>query len=157
MSFLFRSSDRVRTTNNLLGDCYAAAVVEHLSKRELSAFQGTANNCCVSQVFEIVLLNPQRKVATSCLAITHWVLFFNQKVLKIYFYGNTFVFKARLRVVKWSPGDVDIAGRPGVGGRRRSHRRGDAPLDPKRTAQDLNSRRRQRRRRLPLRSKVDLA
>jgi len=28
-------SDRVRTTNNMLGDCYAAAVVEHLSKAEL--------------------------------------------------------------------------------------------------------------------------
>uniref|UniRef100_A0A182PMD7 Amino acid transporter n=1 Tax=Anopheles epiroticus TaxID=199890 RepID=A0A182PMD7_9DIPT len=27
--------DRIRTTNNLLGDCYAAAVVEHLSRNEL--------------------------------------------------------------------------------------------------------------------------
>ncbi|XP_053672499.1 excitatory amino acid transporter [Anopheles nili] len=27
--------DRIRTTNNLLGDCYAAAVVEHLSRHEL--------------------------------------------------------------------------------------------------------------------------
>ncbi|XP_013176205.1 PREDICTED: excitatory amino acid transporter isoform X2 [Papilio xuthus] len=29
--------DRIRTTNNMLGDCYAAAVVEHLSKKELMA------------------------------------------------------------------------------------------------------------------------
>ncbi|XP_049763079.1 excitatory amino acid transporter isoform X1 [Schistocerca serialis cubense] len=29
--------DRVRTTNNMLGDCYAAAVVEHLSKKQLQA------------------------------------------------------------------------------------------------------------------------
>lgn len=30
-------SDRIRTTNNMLGDCYAAAVVEELSKKELMA------------------------------------------------------------------------------------------------------------------------
>lgn len=30
-------SDRIRTTNNMLGDCYAAAVVEQLSKKELMA------------------------------------------------------------------------------------------------------------------------
>merc|ERR1712021_194482 len=29
--------DRCRTTNNMLGDCYAAAVVEALSKKELRA------------------------------------------------------------------------------------------------------------------------
>ncbi|XP_041987140.1 excitatory amino acid transporter isoform X2 [Aricia agestis] len=29
--------DRIRTTNNMLGDCYAAAVVEHMSKKELMA------------------------------------------------------------------------------------------------------------------------
>ncbi|CAD7079028.1 unnamed protein product [Hermetia illucens] len=29
--------DRIRTTNNMLGDCYAAAIVEHLSKKELMA------------------------------------------------------------------------------------------------------------------------
>lgn len=33
----FYSSDRFRTTNNMLGDCYAAAVVEKLSKKELMA------------------------------------------------------------------------------------------------------------------------
>lgn len=27
--------DRLRTTNNILGDCYAAALVEHWSKDEL--------------------------------------------------------------------------------------------------------------------------
>lgn len=30
-------SDRIRTTNNMLGDCYAAAIVEKLSKKELMA------------------------------------------------------------------------------------------------------------------------
>jgi len=29
--------DRIRTTNNMLGDCYAAAIVEHLSKEQLVA------------------------------------------------------------------------------------------------------------------------
>ncbi|XP_050668695.1 excitatory amino acid transporter isoform X2 [Leptidea sinapis] len=29
--------DRIRTTNNMLGDCYTAAIVEHLSKAELMA------------------------------------------------------------------------------------------------------------------------
>lgn len=32
-----QNSDRIRTTNNMLGDCYAAAVVEQLSKKELMA------------------------------------------------------------------------------------------------------------------------
>lgn len=31
------SSDRIRTTNNILGDCYCATIVEHLSKTELMA------------------------------------------------------------------------------------------------------------------------
>ncbi|XP_057335660.1 excitatory amino acid transporter isoform X2 [Microplitis mediator] len=34
--------DRVRTTNNMLGDCYAAAVVEQLSKKELMALDAAA-------------------------------------------------------------------------------------------------------------------
>lgn len=34
--------DRIRTTNNMLGDCYAAAVVEHLSKKELMALDAAA-------------------------------------------------------------------------------------------------------------------
>lgn len=34
---LFSYRDRIRTTNNMLGDCYAAAVVEQLSKKELMA------------------------------------------------------------------------------------------------------------------------
>lgn len=29
--------DRLRTPNNILGDCYACAVVEHLSRNELKA------------------------------------------------------------------------------------------------------------------------
>lgn len=31
------SSDRIRTTNNILSDCYCATIVEHLSKTELIA------------------------------------------------------------------------------------------------------------------------
>lgn len=33
----FFYSDRIRTTNNMLGDCYAAAIVEQLSRKELTA------------------------------------------------------------------------------------------------------------------------
>ena len=33
----FIPRDRCRTTNNMLGDCYGAAVVEALSKKELEA------------------------------------------------------------------------------------------------------------------------
>ncbi|KAJ8676740.1 hypothetical protein QAD02_012527, partial [Eretmocerus hayati] len=51
--------DRVRTTNNMLGDCYAAAIVEHLSKKELMALDAaeyqsdtvlptTITNGCIS-------------------------------------------------------------------------------------------------------------
>jgi hypothetical protein len=35
MCFYF-TRDRFRTPNNLLGDCYAVAVVEHLSQKELN-------------------------------------------------------------------------------------------------------------------------
>lgn len=35
--FLCLYRDRFRTTNNMLGDCYAAAIVEKLSKKELMA------------------------------------------------------------------------------------------------------------------------
>ncbi|XP_046388489.1 excitatory amino acid transporter isoform X2 [Ischnura elegans] len=35
--------DRVRTTNNMLGDCYAAAVVEQLSRRELAVSSSAAS------------------------------------------------------------------------------------------------------------------
>lgn len=35
IDFFFQFSDRIRTTNNMLGDCYTCAVVEHLSKEEL--------------------------------------------------------------------------------------------------------------------------
>uniref|UniRef100_A0A1A9ZW30 Amino acid transporter n=1 Tax=Glossina pallidipes TaxID=7398 RepID=A0A1A9ZW30_GLOPL len=34
--------DRIRTTNNMLGDCYAAAVVEALSRKELMALDAAA-------------------------------------------------------------------------------------------------------------------
>lgn len=36
--------DRVRTTNNILGDCYAAALVEHWSKTELQSMDGNNPN-----------------------------------------------------------------------------------------------------------------
>lgn len=42
MISFFYYSDRVRTTNNMLGDCYAAAIVEHLSKKELMACDAAA-------------------------------------------------------------------------------------------------------------------
>ena len=32
-------SDRFRTTNNMLGDCYTAAVVEHWSEKELKSME----------------------------------------------------------------------------------------------------------------------
>ena len=38
-----RFVDRCRTTNNMLGDCYAAAVVEALSSKELSAMDAVTN------------------------------------------------------------------------------------------------------------------
>ncbi|KAG8034221.1 hypothetical protein G9C98_001306 [Cotesia typhae] len=41
-AFAMASTDRVRTTNNMLGDCYAAAVVEQLSKKELMALDAAA-------------------------------------------------------------------------------------------------------------------
>lgn len=34
--------DRIRTTNNMLGDCYAAAVVEQLSRKELMALDAAS-------------------------------------------------------------------------------------------------------------------
>lgn len=42
-------SDRIRTTNNMLGDCYTAAVVEELSRKELMALDAAAVNYQVSQ------------------------------------------------------------------------------------------------------------
>ncbi|XP_068141653.1 excitatory amino acid transporter isoform X1 [Drosophila tropicalis] len=36
--------DRIRTTNNMLGDCYAAAVVEELSRKELMALDAAGVN-----------------------------------------------------------------------------------------------------------------
>ncbi|XP_022221519.2 excitatory amino acid transporter isoform X1 [Drosophila obscura] len=36
--------DRIRTTNNMLGDCYTAAIVEELSRKELMALDAAAVN-----------------------------------------------------------------------------------------------------------------
>lgn len=41
-TFVLPFRDRIRTTNNMLGDCYAAAVVEQLSKKELMALDAAA-------------------------------------------------------------------------------------------------------------------
>ncbi|XP_054265021.1 excitatory amino acid transporter-like isoform X1 [Macrosteles quadrilineatus] len=44
--------DRMRTTNNLLGDCYACAVIESLSKKELSEnFDDEENTHCYGSAF----------------------------------------------------------------------------------------------------------
>lgn len=42
MDIILSIRDRIRTTNNMLGDCYAAAVVEQLSKKELMALDAAA-------------------------------------------------------------------------------------------------------------------
>ena len=36
-SFYFSFRDRLRTINNMLGDCYGAAVIEKLSQKELES------------------------------------------------------------------------------------------------------------------------
>jgi len=36
--------DRIRTTNNMLGDCYTAAIVEELSRKELMALDAASVN-----------------------------------------------------------------------------------------------------------------
>lgn len=33
--YIFICSDRLRTTNNIVGNCYASVVIEHLSQKEL--------------------------------------------------------------------------------------------------------------------------
>ena len=51
------SSDRCRTTNNMLGDCYAAAVVEALSSKELSAMDAVTNK--KGKLEKIVVESPE--------------------------------------------------------------------------------------------------
>lgn len=54
LSLLFLSlSDRIRTTNNMLGDCYAAAVLERLSRSELSA-QDASNSAPDTPTAELI-------------------------------------------------------------------------------------------------------
>lgn len=43
-------SDRCRTTNNMLGDCYTSAVVEYFSKNELSDLEELTQNVDVISV-----------------------------------------------------------------------------------------------------------
>lgn len=45
-----RFRDRIRTTNNMLGDCYAAAVVEQLSKKELMALDAAAYQVWIDSI-----------------------------------------------------------------------------------------------------------
>jgi len=53
--------DRIRTTNNMLGDCYAAAVVEQLSKKELMALDAAAYQVKITQIINYVI-NEIRKM-----------------------------------------------------------------------------------------------
>lgn len=57
--------DRIRTTNNMLGDCYAAAVVEHLSKNELMACDAlnvdALNGLTPNTDADIGILTPSKK------------------------------------------------------------------------------------------------
>ncbi|KAH8279554.1 hypothetical protein KR018_000819, partial [Drosophila ironensis] len=48
--------DRIRTTNNMLGDCYTAAVVEELSRKELMALDAASVNYQVSTLPSSFLL-----------------------------------------------------------------------------------------------------
>ncbi|KAL0831594.1 hypothetical protein ABMA28_002377 [Loxostege sticticalis] len=65
--------DRIRTTNNMLGDCYAAAVVEHLSKNELMACDalstvsepGTNGLTTINTELDLGLVTPSRKSLAS--------------------------------------------------------------------------------------------
>ncbi|XP_026732951.1 excitatory amino acid transporter isoform X1 [Trichoplusia ni] len=57
--------DRIRTTNNMLGDCYAAAVVEHLSKNELMACDALTadplNGLTPNTDVDIGIVTPSKK------------------------------------------------------------------------------------------------
>ncbi|CAB3220789.1 unnamed protein product [Arctia plantaginis] len=57
--------DRIRTTNNMLGDCYAAAVVEHLSKNELMACEAltadSLNGLTPNTDVDIGIVTPSKK------------------------------------------------------------------------------------------------
>jgi hypothetical protein len=64
-NFLFR--DRMRTTNNILGDCYAAAVVEKWSQDELQKMDNkeSSSTCKENQdmPLEDILLQKLNDVA----------------------------------------------------------------------------------------------
>jgi hypothetical protein len=56
------SRDRMRTTNNVLGDCYAAAVVEHWSQNELRAMDENAKRHSLNE--DVAMLSiPMKKVS----------------------------------------------------------------------------------------------
>ncbi|KAJ4440568.1 hypothetical protein ANN_08713 [Periplaneta americana] len=55
--------DRIRTTNNMLGDCYAAAIVEHLSKEQLMAadaavYERSVEDCSTASM-RILSIKPK--------------------------------------------------------------------------------------------------
>lgn len=62
--------DRIRTTNNMLGDCYASAVVEELSKRELmaldAAYQGGTP---VTSTHRHILANGQTDIINDAVIV----------------------------------------------------------------------------------------
>ncbi|KAL4710636.1 hypothetical protein ACJJTC_003272 [Scirpophaga incertulas] len=64
--------DRIRTTNNMLGDCYAAAVVEKLSKNELMACDAISNEPAqngttptLNTELDVGMVTPSRKSIAS--------------------------------------------------------------------------------------------
>ncbi|KAJ0175824.1 hypothetical protein K1T71_008983 [Dendrolimus kikuchii] len=61
--------DRIRTTNNMLGDCYAAAVVEHLSKNELTACDAVSTfpHCFLKRLSKVMA--PRKCLATVYLCL----------------------------------------------------------------------------------------
>ncbi|KAJ0175825.1 hypothetical protein K1T71_008984 [Dendrolimus kikuchii] len=61
--------DRIRTTNNMLGDCYAAAVVEHLSKNELMACDAVS-----PEATNALTPTSEADIATSGISITSDVI-----------------------------------------------------------------------------------
>ncbi|XP_060803926.1 excitatory amino acid transporter [Amyelois transitella] len=69
--------DRIRTTNNMLGDCYAAAVVEHLSKNELMACDAVSDpmQACLAPTpnteVDIGIVTPKRSICDDVIIDMH--------------------------------------------------------------------------------------
>lgn len=82
--------DRFRTTNNMLGDCYTAALVEHWSRRELAA--GKADGITDCEVGEVVVRSPPCSLVESlaCGKFTQiqWFWVFKIRVVSTFFSGR---------------------------------------------------------------------